>query len=147
MLLLSKGADGWVNSIHSIYQYVYFKQTQEAWERFMRKEELEAVRRSLKAMSPISPMGSIGEKTKTKKGKGATPSLTRDDIERIKQSRRAEIVASDMEAPKVQPFEFFIIPNSTEAKVEPIAIGYYDPSTGEMEVATWEDVKAYLPNN
>lgn len=143
MLLLSKGAGGWVNSIHSIYQYVYFKQTQEAWEMFMRKEELKAVRKAI-----ATGTGTLtGTKTKTKKGKGATPSLTRDDIERIKQSRRAEIVASDMEPPKVKPFEFFIIPNSTEAKVEPIAIGYYDPSTGEMEVATWEDVKAYLPNN
>lgn len=102
----------------------------------MRKEELAAVRKSLSpGPSPV------------REGSKKRAGLTRDDIERIKQSRRAEIVASDMEPPKVQPFEFFIIPNSTEAKVEPIAIGYYDPSTGEMEVATWEDVKAYLPNN
>ena len=39
-----------------------------------------------------------------------------------------------MEPPKVEPFEFFIIPDSKEAKVEPVAIGFYDPETGRMEV-------------
>ena len=124
VLLMAKGADGWVNSIHSIYQYLHWRQTQKEWEKFFQKEEFAAVRMALN--------GPSGDK------------LKREDIERIKRSRRAEIVSSDMEAPKVEPFEFFIIPDSTEAKVEPVGIGYYDPNTGEMEVATWESVKGYL---
>ena len=124
VLLMAKGAEGWVNSIHSIYQYLHWRQTQKEWEKFFQKEELAAVRMALN--------GPSGDK------------LTNEDIERIKRSRRAEIASSDMEAPKVEPFEFFIIPNSTEAKVEPIGIGYYDPNTGEMEVAAWEEVKSSL---
>lgn len=132
-LLLAKGTDGWINSIHAIYQYVYFKQAQGAWERFMHKEELAAVRKSLSpGPSPV------------REGSKKRASLTRDDIERIKRSRRAEIVASDMEPIKVEAFEFFIIPDGTEAKVEPIAIGYYDPTTGEMEVAAWDEVKGAI---
>lgn len=124
-LLMARGAEGWVNSIHGIYQYIHWKQTQQAWEQFFHEEELEAVRKALN-----SPAGD---------------NMTRDDIERIKRTRRAEIGITDMEPPKAEPFEFLIIPDNTEAKVEPIAIGYYDPSTDEMEVATWEDVKNYLP--
>ena len=134
VLLMARGADGWVNSIHAIFQYTYWKQSQEAWGNFIHKEELAAVR---KAMGTLT---STVTGTK-KKGKAATPSLTRDDIQRIKRSRRKEIALSDMEPPKAQPFEFFIIPDSTEPKVDPLAIGYYDPNTEEMEVATWDEVK------
>ena len=123
-LLMTRGAEGWKNSIHGIYQYIYLQQSQQAWEKFFHEEELAAVRSAL-----ISPAGD---------------QVTRDDIERIKRSRRAEIAISDMEPPKVEPFEFFIVPDSTEAKVEPIGIGYYDPNTLEMEVATWDEVKDLL---
>lgn len=124
VLLMANGADGWTKSIHAIYQYTYFRLLQQAWEDFMQKEELAAVRN---AMS--SPAGD---------------KITRDDIERIKRSRRSEIAVGDMEPPKIEPFEFFILPDSTEAKVEPLGIGYYDPNKREMEVATWEDVKSLI---
>ena len=59
---------------------------------------------------------------------------------------KREIALSDMQPPKMEPFEFFIIPNSTEGKVEPLAVGYYDPNTEKMEVATWDEVKSLLKN-
>ena len=121
-LLLANGADGWVNSIHVIYQYTYLRLTQQAWENYMQKEELAAVREAL----------------------SKNPKLQRIDIDRIKWSRRQEVALGDMEPPKVEPFEFLIIPNSTEASIEPIAVGSYDPNTQQMEVATWEDVKLLL---
>ena len=71
-------------------------------------------------------------------------SLSRQDIDRIRLARRQQIAFSDMEPPKVEPFEFFIIPLSTDAKVEPLAVGYYDPNTGQMDVAPWSDVKQLL---
>lgn len=126
IMLMAHGADGWVNSIHGIYQYLYWRQMQQAWENYFQKEEMAAVRRAMSTPS--------GDK------------LTRDDIERIKRARRAEISVSEVEPPQVEPFEFFIIPDSTEAKVEPIGIGYYNPITEEMEVAAWDEVKTYLPN-
>ena len=130
-LMMAHGADGWMRSVSNIYQYVHWVQTQHAWEEFMRKEEMAAVRKAIAAVPS---------------NRGGSPSgnLSRDDIERIKHARRQEIAFSDMEPPKAEPFEFFIIPTSTEAKVEPIAIGHYDPNTEEMDVATWDDVKQLL---
>lgn len=121
-LLMANGADGWINSIHAIYQYTYLRLSQEAWEDYLQKEELAAVREAL----------------------SKNPKLQRSDIDRIRWSRRQEIGLSDMEPPKVEPFEFFIIPDSTEAAVEPIAVGSYDPNTGQMEVAVWNEVKILL---
>lgn len=122
-LLMVNGADDWINSIHAIYQYTYLRLSQQVWEDYLQKEELAAVREAL----------------------SKNPKLQRNDIDRIKWSRRQEIAFSDMEPPKVEPFEFFIIPDSTEAAVEPLAVGSYDPNTGQMEVATWEDVKQLIP--
>lgn len=46
-LLMANGADGWINSIHAIYQYTYLRLSQEAWEDYLQKEELSAVREAL----------------------------------------------------------------------------------------------------
>ena len=125
VLMLANGADGWVNSVHAIYQYTYWRKAQQSLEEYMQKEELVAVRKALAKNSKLQRM----------------------DIDRIKWSRRQEIALSDMQPPKVHPFEFFIIPNSTEAVVEPLAVGLYDPNTEKMEVATWDEVKALLKQN
>ena len=130
-LLMSRGADAWVQSVHNIYNYVHFLQTQQAWDEYMQKEDLAAVRDAMSRPS-LAQGGDGGG------------SFSREDIDRIRLARRQQIAFSDMEPPKVEPFEFFIIPLSTEAKVEPLAVGYYDPNTGEMDIATWDDVKALL---
>ena len=131
-LLMSHGADAWVQSVHNIYNYVHFLQTQQAWDEYMQKEELAAVRDAMQTTNPLPS------------GRSGGGSLSRSDIDRIRLARRQQIAFSDMEPPKVEPFEFFIIPLSTEAKVEPLAVGYYDPATGEMDVATWDDVAQLL---
>ena len=133
-LLMSKGADAWVQSVHNIYNYVHFLQTQQAWDEYMQKEELAAVREAMQATKEHQP-SSVSHQPS---------SISRSDIDRIRLARRQQIAFSDMEPPKVEPFEFFIIPLSTEAKVEPLAVGYYDPNTAQMDVATWDDVKALL---
>ena len=120
--LMANGADGWVNSIHAIFEYTYFRLCQQEWEGYMQSEELAAVRDAMATAEPDADAS------------GVVADLSREDIERIKRARRAEIALSDMEPPRVEPFEFFIIPDSKEAKVEPVAIGFYDPETGRMEV-------------
>ncbi len=135
-LLMSKGADAWVQSVHNIYNYVHFLQTQQAWDEYMQKEELAAVRDAMQ--HPSLAQGGAGG------GSVGGGSLSRSDIDRIRLARRQQIAFSDMEPPKVEPFEFFIIPLSTEAKVEPLAVGYYDPNTGQMDVAAWDDVAQLL---
>jgi hypothetical protein len=133
-LLMSRGADAWVQSVHNIYNYVHFLQTQQAWEEYMQKEEMKAVRDAMQAAKEHQP-SSVSHQPS---------SISRSDIDRIRLARRQQIAFSDMEPPKVEPFEFFIIPLSTEAKVEPLAVGYYDPNTGQMDVATWDEVAQLL---
>ena len=133
-LLMSRGADAWVQSVHNIYNYVHFLQTQQAWDEYMQKEEMKAVRDAMQAAKEHQPSAISHQPS----------SISRSDIDRIRLARRQQIAFSDMEPPKVEPFEFFIIPLSTEAKVEPLAVGYYDPATGQMDVATWDDVAQLL---
>ena len=133
-LLMAKGADAWVQSVHNIYNYVHFLQTQQAWDEYMQKEETKAVREAMQAAKEHQSSAVSHQPS----------SISRSDIDRIRLARRQQIAFSDMEPPKVEPFEFFIIPLSTEAKVEPLAVGYYDPNTAQMDVATWDDVKALL---
>jgi hypothetical protein len=158
-LLMSKGADAWVQSVHNIYNYVHFLQTQQAWDEYMQKEELAAVRNAMQRPSPDpsgSPAGSPNAEDNSSKATGRRDSgnlfthhssLTREDIDRIRLARRQQIAFGDMEPLKVEPFEFFIIPLSTEAKVEPLAVGYYDPNTGQMDVATWDEVSELVRAN
>lgn len=54
-LLMSKGADAWVQSVHNIYNYVHFLQTQQAWDEYMQKEELAAVRDAMQAAKEHQP--------------------------------------------------------------------------------------------
>lgn len=122
LLLMAGGADGWVRAVDNIYQYAHWLQTQHEWEQFMRKEELAAVRKALKD----------------------DPKMQREDVERVKRACRQDIAMSDLPEPKTEPFEFFIIQDSVEAKVEPLAVGYYDPATGQMDVATWDEVRDLL---
>lgn len=133
-LLMSRGADAWVQSVHNIYNYVHFLQTQQAWDEYMQKEEMKAVREAMQAAKEHQPSATSHQPS----------SISRQDIDRIRLARRQQIAFSDMVPPKVEPFEFFIIPLSTEAKVEPLAVGYYDPNMGQMDVATWDDVAQLL---
>ena len=143
-LLMSRGADAWVQSVHNIYNYVHFLQTQQAWDEYMQREELAAVREAMQATKEHQPIPADAPTRSLSDISPQPSSLSRSDIDRIRLARRQQIALSDMEPPKVEPFEFFIIPLSTDAKVEPLAVGYYDPNTGEMDVATWDDVKALL---
>ena len=128
--------------MHNIYNYVHFLQTQQAWDEYMQREELAAVRDAMAngQSSMVNGQSSMANSSLFT----FHSSLTREDIDRIRLARRQQIAFSDMEPPKVEPFEFFIIPLSTEAKVEPLAVGYYDPSTGEMDVAPWDEVQSLM---
>ena len=73
-----------------------------------------------------------------------------------------EIAQSDMEPPKIEPFEFFIIAppdlhadasaeNATVPAGSPvgklISVGHYDPATDRMEMALWSDVAPLVKQN
>lgn len=141
-LLMMQSAASWQNFMQNVHQWVYFRACQLAWAEFMRDEELKAVRKATMTDSH----------------------LTRPDIERIKNARREEIAMSDMEAPKIEPFEFYII-NATAYENEnetatptktgnkgandgaigrTLAVGRYDPESGFIDMATWEEVERFL---
>jgi len=71
-------------------------------------------------------------------------SLSRDDIDRIRRARRAEIAQSDMPAPKVQPFEFFCVRDTKDKEAQVVFVGHFDPDTDQIDMATWEDVQRLM---
>ena len=124
--LFLRDADTWTAFIHNVHEWLYLRLCSDAWEQYMQKEELAAVRAAMSVPSG-SPAGE----------------MSRPQIDAIKTARRREIAMSDMEPPKVEPFEFVIIQES-DKPVEPLAVGHYDPVSQHMEVALWQDVKQYL---
>lgn len=133
VLLMQRGAEGWVNAVREIYRYVHFRLTQKAWDDYMHREEVKAVRNAL--------------------NQGGN--LSRDDIERIKSARRMEIAQTDMKPPKVEAFEFFVV-GTEEGRTEGTEkvpggvirlVGHYDPQTEHMDLASWEEVSLFLNQN
>ena len=124
----------WTAFIHNIHEWLYYRLCQQVWEDYFRKEELAAVRKAMQATNEHQPSAISHQ----------TSSISPADIDRIRRTRRAEIAESDIEPPKVEPFEFFIVPASTEAAPEPIGVGYFEPETDKIDIAPWADVKPLL---
>lgn len=130
-LMMMQTAEGWQNFIQNLYLWTYADECNRAWTDYLQREELAAVRRAATKLSPT------------------TTQLTRQEIDRIRRARRSEIAQSDLQPPRVEPFEFFIIPDTTEPSPAPIAVGWFDPETDRQDLAAWSDVSAALihPNN
>lgn len=126
-VLMMRSAESWQNFVQKLYQWTYLKQCNQAWEKYFQKEELAAVRVAVAAAEPHHALG-------------------REDIERIKRARRQEIAFTEMAPPKVEPFEFFVLPDSTEAAPKPVFVGRFDPESGEQQLALWSDVETFLKN-
>ena len=149
-LLMMRDVDSWQHFIGGVYTWLYGRECNRAWDEFMDKEGLKAVREYMARLP-----------------KGKT--LSRQDIDRIREARRMEIAQSDMEAPKIEGFEFFIIAppdlqhsgdgsavNAGLSQTEPspnqpvgklISVGHYDPATDRMEMALWSDVAPLVKQN
>lgn len=135
-LVMMTNADTWRTFLQNVYLWQYSRLCDQAWAEYMQHEELAAVRAAIGD-------GSSRDSERSHKNR-PLGELSRADIDRIRHARRREIAFSDMEPPKVEPFEFFIIPSSTAPTVEPIAVGHYDPDTESLEMAPWQDVKPLL---
>ena len=141
-LLMMKDADTWQNFVQNTYLWLYYRESQAAWEAYLQKEELAAVRKFMKESHAGEPHGT----------------LSRSDIDRIRRARREEIAQGDMQPPKVEGFEFIIVapPNlngqssmvNGQSKDQPVgipvAVGHYSPDTERMEMATWQEVEMLL---
>ena len=131
-------AETWQAFLQNLYLWMYYTACNEAWEAYMQKEELKAVRAAMAEREQVE--ATADGKTQ----KQHSPNLTRNDIDRIRRARRAEIAQSDMKPPRVEGFEFFIIRDTTDAQPDIVAVGHYDPDTEQIEMATWQEVKLLL---
>lgn len=135
--VMMRTPESWKNFINNIFLWQYSRECDHAWADYFQKEELKSVREASKKYA----------------------SLSRKDVERIREARRQEILQSDIEPPKVEGFEFFIVspPASSELPGpdpqtgQPVgrltAVGHYDPDTGQMEMALWADVEHLIKNS
>lgn len=143
LIMMAGGAEKWTNFIQNCFTWLYHRQCTEAWKAYILKEELDAVRIATKKYT----------------------AMTRADIERVRRARRDEIAQGDIQPPKVEPFEFFVVRAvSVSASAEPkptennesggkrhaipageiLAVGHYDPNAEQLEIGAWEDVSLYL---
>lgn len=127
-LLMLRNASSWQAFITNCYLWLYYREAQHSWGDFILRAELDAVHQAKKQI------------------KGRT--LSRADIQRIRDARRQEIVQSDLPAPKIEGFEFFIVRPSTDVAAsraadpvgQLVAVGHYDPDTSGLEMALWSEV-------
>ena len=146
-IVMMPNAETWRNFIQNLYLWQYSKECEQAWADFLQKEELKAVREYATKAATVPAASPAGKKP-----------LTRGDINRIREARRMEILQSDMQPPKVEGFEFFIVsPPDLGVSDTPLhqqggagggsapvgqltAVGHFDPDTERIEMATWEEV-------
>lgn len=132
IVMMAGDVEKWKAFINNAFIWLYHRQCTEAWENFLLKEELNAVRLATKEHS----------------------GMTRADVERVRRQRRDEILESDMKAPKIEPFEFFVVREANRDEAAKagskdsvpagtiLAVGRYDMQSEQLEMAAWEDVKA-----
>lgn len=125
-VLMMKDAESWVNFVTNVFQWIYYQQAQQSWNDHFLKEELAAVRKA-----------SLGENHQTVQ-------LSRSDVERIRFAARQQVAESDIEPPKVEPFEMFIVEDTVDAKPKILAVGYFNPETNDMELAPWSEIQPLL---
>ena len=136
LVMMRGGAEKWKTFLQNCCLWQYGRECRRAWDEYIRNEELKAVRVAMKAGAEAQP----------------PYTLSRRDVERVKRARRDEIALSDMEPPKVEGFEFFVIREDLAGKPQDavraagvwIAVGHYEPGTEFVEMATYEDVKRFL---
>ncbi len=159
-VLMMRDAESWVNFVTNVYQWLYYQQAQEAWNAHFLKEELAAVRKAATGFSPEVMGSQRGSEQADIEADQTTPpyghpsysggetdtrvQLSRADVERIRLAARQQVAESDIEPPKVEPFEMFIVEDTVDAKPRIIAVGYFNPETGDMELAPWSEVEPLI---
>ena len=126
VLTMLRSPEAYVATVQNLYLWTYWQQIQQVTADTMLKAELAAVRAA-----------SVGENHETNQ-------LSRADIERIRLAARQQVAESDVEPPKVEPFEIFIVEDTVDAKPKIIAVGYFDPETNDTELAPWSEVEPLI---
>ena len=152
-LLMMRDAESWVNFVQNVYLWLTYQECQRLWSEHFLKEELASVRRA--SREPVGTVPAVGSDADGKRtAEGLSPSgspaleernpLSRADVERIRLAARQQVAESDIEPPKVEPFEMFIVEDTVDAKPKIIAVGYFDPETNAQELAPWSEVEPLI---
>ena len=128
-VLMMRDAESWIAFVQNVYLWLYYQQSQQAWSEHFLKTELSAVRQA---------------STQIVNGKSSIVNLSRADVERIRLAARQQVAESDIEPPKVEPFEMFIVEDTVDAKPKIIAVGYFDPETNAQELAPWSEIEPLI---
>lgn len=121
-MLMMRDADTWTGFLYAVFEVQQLTLSQKAWNDYIQHEQLKAARAALKE----------------------NPRLSRFDIERIRRARRDEIALSDMEPPRIDGYEFFIVSETTDVEPQVIVVGHYDAATDRVEMEQWDRVRLLL---
>ena len=125
-VLMMRDAESWIAFVQNVYLWLTYQECQRLWSEHFLREELSAVRKA-----------SVGDNHETVQ-------LSRADVERIRLAARQQVAESDIEPPKVEPFEMFIVEDTVDAKPRIIAVGYFNPETNDMELAPWSEIEPLI---
>lgn len=125
-VLTARDAESFVTFTQNVYLWLTYQECQRLWSEHFLKTELAAVRKA-----------SVGDNHETVR-------LSRADVERIRLAARRQVAESDVETPKVEPFEIFIVEDTVDAKPKIIAVGFFDPETNDMELAPWSEIEPLI---
>lgn len=137
-VLTARDAESFVAFTQNVYLWLTYQESQRLWNAHFLKEELRAVREASTAVQTTPTPPNSGGETDTR------VQLGRADIERIRRAARQQVAEIDIEPPKIEPFEFFIVQDTTDAAAKLIAVGYFNPETNDMELAPWSEVEPLL---
>lgn len=132
-VLMMKNEKTWRNFLTNCYLWQSYNLMLEAHEHAIIRLESEAIRKAKKKYAV----------------------LTNADTERIRRAVRDEYTGSGVSA-KINAFEFYVIADTTnpmprtneddaQEKGGIVAVGSYDPDTEKLEIASWDEIKTFMP--
>lgn len=131
-MMLDQGEKGWLCFLQNCFLWLSYRLYGEAWDKLFLTEELKAVRRARKRFA----------------------NLTAADIDRIKRARRAELQLQDLEPPRIDGFEFFVVRETTDEPPhddtravpggEILLAGVYNADDDMWKVSPWSDIRDFV---
>lgn len=131
-VMLDQGEKGWLCFLQNCFLWLSYRLYGEAWDKLFLTEELKAVRRARKRFA----------------------NLTAADIDRIKRARRAELQMSDLEPPRIDGFEFFVVRETTDTPLpgdtnavsggEILLAGVYNADDDMWKASPWSDIQDFV---
>ena len=123
-VMMGKGQQAWEAFLQNCYLWQIYREQQKAYEKLIRQEQAKAIR--------TRQMGGI--------------KLPQTEIARIKRAITERVLNNysyENRIPEIKAFEFYILADSANdpKRQQVVLVGQYHPETGQLSMATWEDVQ------